>query len=183
MENPESQTENIKQKPEYPKGLTEKDIQLINTQCELQVATSKEQIEGFAQAYKEAKDLAASPDRFGSLTGEDIKNLILHFSVLIEKINENGYRIVPVSFDGGGTPINPELIDRAMYSFSRAYAEHIMESIDVYPEFEKIHPFTDGNGRLGHLLWAMDVTRKTGQWPEELPPDVFHELDDKENSK
>jgi len=49
LENKKSQTENISQKPHYPKELTEKDIQLINKQYKLQTADLKEQIEGFAQ--------------------------------------------------------------------------------------------------------------------------------------
>ena len=46
---------------------------------------------------------------------------------------------------------------------------------EVYVEFEKIHPFEDGNGRVGDLLWKIAMARTTGKWPEELPPDVFGE--------
>jgi len=173
MRSIESQPENTSQRPEYPEELTDKDIELINKQCELQSATSKEQVDGFAQAYKEAKDLILDIDSFNVLNGDEVEDIILHFAVLIEKRNSKGYRKVPVTFSVGVTALKPELIKRAMQSFSRSYAEGIMEPVEAYAEFEKIHPFEDGNGRLGDLLWKMDTARKTGQWPEELPPDVF----------
>lgn len=173
MKNLESQQKNMQEKPKYPEGLTEKDIKLINKQCELQKATSGEQVEGFAQAYKEAKNLVQDSDQFKALGGEKMENIILRFAVLIEKRNEKGYRKIPITFRGGNAALKPGLIKRAMKSYSQSYADGIMESLEAYTEFEKIHPFEDGNGRLGDLLWKMDIKRKTGKWPEELPPDVF----------
>lgn len=169
----ESHLENIKH-IEYPEGLTAKDIALVNAQCELQFATSKEQIQGFAQAYKEAKQLVMENlEDFKAFSGEKVETMILNFAELIETRNQKGYRRVPVTFAGGGTALKPELIERAMESFSQAYAEDLMEPVEAYAEFEKIHPFEDGNGRLGDLLWKMAIARKTGQWPEELPPNIF----------
>lgn len=134
MHNNGSQLEKIPQIHVYPDGLTEKDIQLINKQCELQSATSKEQIEGFARAYKEAKDLFLN----GEILNEDeIENTILHFAALIEKRNEKGYRSTPVTFADKSMALKPELIERAMKNFSLAYAERSIEPIETYTEFEK----------------------------------------------
>lgn len=160
-------------KPKYPEGLTGSDIELIDLQCKLQRADSKEQIEGFALAYKESKNVITRSSVFETITGKEIENLILHLASLIEKRNEKGYRRVPVFFASGGEALNPDLIPRAMESYSDSYAEGLMDSTEAYIEFEKIHPFEDGNGRLGDLLWKIDVARKTGLWPERLPPDIF----------
>jgi len=66
----------------------------------------------------------------------------------------------------------PDKIPRAMNSFSEAFAENRVTALEAYTEFEKIHPFFDGNGRVGDLLWKIAITRETGQWPEELPPKI-----------
>ncbi len=161
------------QPPHFPSGLTSADILLIQKQCELQSATSKEQVEGFAKAYNEAKNLVAKPEIFNLLQGKDIEHIVLRFGTLVEKRNSKGYRSTPVTFSNGTMALNPDVIERAMQNFSEAYAENRMDSIEAYTEFEKIHPFEDGNGRIGDLLFKMDVARKTGLWPEQLPPDVF----------
>ncbi|MDX1535796.1 MAG: Fic family protein, partial [Candidatus Spechtbacterales bacterium] len=59
--------------------------------------------------------------------------------------------------------------------------EHALSKEDItniYKEFELIHPFEDGNGRVGDLLWKVSIARKSGEWPEELPPDLFNELEE-----
>lgn len=157
----------------YPDGLTQTDIGLIKKQCELQHATSKEQLEGFARAYKKAKDLASNPEQLSSLSAEQLENLILELAELTETRNQKGYRRVPVTFASGGSALNPDVIPRAIESFCAAYAEKLMDPVKAYTEFERIHPFEDGNGRVGDLLWKLAIARETGTWPEELPPDVF----------
>ena len=165
-----------KYKVDFPEGLTEKDIELIVLQCEHQRATNQEQIMGMAEAYKEAKDLAHDLERLNKLTAEEVEELIHKWAVLIEpEKNKNGFRTVPVRFANGKTALDPELVDRAMENFFPAYAEGLMEAVEYYKEFEQIHPWLDGNGREGDLLWKIDVMRKTGAWPEELPPDVFED--------
>ncbi|HEY4489666.1 MAG TPA: Fic family protein [Candidatus Paceibacterota bacterium] len=164
-------------KIEFPEGLTDKDMQLILQQCENQDATSKKQIEGFATAYKLARDLVSNLETFINFTAEDVEGFILHLAELIEERNQKGYRLVPVSFFGGGTALKPELIPQAMKSYCRLYANGIMEPTEAYNEFEKIHPFEDGNGRLGDLLWKMYLVRNTGLWPNQLPPKFINQAE------
>ena len=165
-----------KYKVDFPEGLTDKDIELIVLQCEHQHATSPEQIKGMAEAYKEAKELAQDLERLNKLTAEEIEELIFRLAVLIEpEKNKSGFRTVPARFANGKSALDPELVQRAMENFFPAYAEGLMEAVEYYREFEQIHPWLDGNGREGDLLWKIDMMRKTGVWLEELPPDVFGE--------
>lgn len=165
--------EYLKYTAEFPKGLEEIDKDLIVLQCEYQQATNREQIEGFAKAYKYTKDLAFSEDFFENLNAEKIEKLILDLGKMVEARNEKGFRKVPVTFKDGARALDSQKIERAMENFSGAYAENRLEPQEAFLEFEKIHPFEDGNGRLGDLLWKMAIKRKTGEWPKTLPPDVF----------
>lgn len=174
MANLESNSGNPKVEPQYPTDLSATDIALIKTQCEHQKnVTSVEQIEGFAKAYSKAKKIALDLEKLNNLTGDDVENMIIELATMIEQTNGKGYRKVPASFQNTSTALKPELIERAIQNFSEAYAEGNLDSEEAYAEFEKIHPFEDGNGRIGDLLWKIDVTRKTGKWPETLPPDIF----------
>ena len=100
--------------PKFPEGLRPIDIDLVKQQCELQHATSKEQIEGFANAYVEAKALASDKEALESRTGEDVEEMILRFAKLIEKRNEKGFRRTPVAFANGTTGLRAELIERTI---------------------------------------------------------------------
>jgi hypothetical protein len=95
--------------------------------------------------------------------------------MLDPKHNSNGYRKVPVRFTATEFAVAPALVPQAMSGFCWAYARGVLEADEAFEELEKIHPFYDGNGRVGDLFWKMAVTRESGKWPEELPPDIFGE--------
>lgn len=151
-------------------GLT--DINLARRQCELQSATAPEQIYGMLSALTEAKKYAFSDE---PLDPEGIKELVGQLGRLVEPELASAWRKVPVSFQNGDLGESPRNIDRAIISWAEAYATGALEPAELYYHFEKIHPFLDGNGRVGHCIWALAEKRQKGAWPTELPPDVFAE--------
>lgn len=169
--------------PDYPDNLTERDIQLVIEQCKIQSATSIEQIEGFALAYSRAKQIALDKERLEQLGTSEIENFILEWGALIEKRNQKGFRQTPVTFQDGSRALDHSKIPQAIKGFCEGFKAFLedptedqrLNTVLLYTEFERIHPLEDGNGRVGDLLWKVLETRKTGNWPEQLPPNVFGE--------
>jgi len=174
----------------FPEGLTPKDIELITKQSELQDATLDHEVLGFAEAYKQAKEFSSIPENFTSISKEKIESLIMQWATLAETRNEKGFRTTEVTFSNGSKALEASKIPHAMENLI-SYLNDILKNgfaeqpegdprpplgpNDLYREFEEIHPFEDGNGRIGDLLWKIAVTRQTGTWPETLPPDFFGE--------
>lgn len=97
--------------------------------------------------------------------------------LLNETINKNindtlGYRKVQVFIQGSDcVPPAPEKLPNLMNYFVYNYNEeniNIYEKIAKYHiEFEKIHPFEDGNGRTGRLLLNYELLKNN------LPPVII----------
>src|SRR4030066_924994 len=65
----------------------------------------------------------------------------------------------------------PELMKKYIANLNTNVEDkHILEQAsDLHAEFELIHPFTDGNGRIGRLLLSI-LTMKNGYCPVIIPP-------------
>jgi len=97
--------------------------------------------------------------------------MIAHLAQLIEpEKNKNGYRVVPVTFRNGAIAVRHELIPRCMANWVKGVNNGYYIPAEAYEEFEEIHPFIDGNGRLGSLLYNYSIVQL--MYPV-VPPRLF----------
>lgn len=144
--------------------------ELVVKQCRIQNAIHPEDYVNFALAYGKAYE--------GVQRGEYRRLDIVDIITLGNSIEPSvvfGLRVTPAHFANGKFAMNPSSIYRALESWREAYNDMSLSPEELYKEFEEIHPFNDGNGRAGHIIWALATYIQHSYWPMTLPPDIFGE--------
>jgi len=126
---------------------------------------------GHAKAYDHIYSLLDK-----AITEEDVLSLHKLFSQQIDSENAGRYRQRNVIITGTDyLPPDyhnvPELMTKYIQNMNRVDSDkHPLEAAsDLHAEFEAIHPFIDGNGRIGRLLLSI-LTMKNGYCPVIIPP-------------
>jgi len=126
---------------------------------------------GHARAYDHIYSLLDK-----GISEEDILLLHKFFFQQIDSENAGRYRQKNVIITGTDylPPDHqkvPGLMKKHVENLNRnAQDEHILQrASDLHAEFESIHPFGDGNGRIGRLLLSL-MALKNGYGPVVIPP-------------
>lgn len=149
------------------------DYRLIQQQCENQHATTPRDFIGMTAAYLDSRQSLLIINR-ETLTLSYLLSLIKMWGYMVDSRNVSGWRQVGVQI-GNDIKIDAFLIPHQMEMLTHFIIEEDLTPTEAYKQFEDIHPFIDGNGRVGHILWAWYTSYLSGEWPQTLPPDVFNQ--------
>lgn len=89
----------------------------------------------------------------------------IHCLVLADNQDDRGvYRRIPVRIMGAKhEPVQPYLIqpqmEKLLADFEKSNEHIVTKLAKFYIEFERIHPFIDGNGRTGRLLVNLELMK------------------------
>ncbi len=142
--------------------LTLRETDLVLRGLVVNKKTLREHLE--AVGHKDAFDFVTELVKEKTPMSERIIKQI-HYLVLADKREDRGvYRKVPVRIMGAtNEPAQPHLIESEMQQLLEKYAvnkEHIVTKLARFHiEFESIHPFIDGNGRVGRLLVNLELMK------------------------
>lgn len=143
---------------------------------------------GPPQDIREVKNAYEAYERVSALDPYSVKNLLLAHKIMMEGlVKEAGvFRSKNVGVYAGtqlihaGTPANyvPELVDQLFTWMKQSKLHPLVKSCIFHYEFEFIHPFADGNGRIGRL-WQSLILQKWKPLFAWLPVEtLIHEQQD-----
>jgi hypothetical protein len=92
--------------------------------------------------------------------------VIVNLGMLVEPHqNSNGFRRIPVTIRSQVIPVLDW--ERSIHIYCESWSK--MTPQERYREFEIMHPFIDGNGRVGAILYNWE---RLNEQPR-VPPDLF----------
>jgi hypothetical protein len=105
----------------------------------------------------------------GSQRWPSLLNILTLGYIVKPDINVQGVRKYNVSV-GFSQKLDWQQVPRSLENLATPNAYKALEAKDWYREFEEIHPFGDGNGRVGSILynWLKDTLDDP-----KYPPDVY----------
>jgi Fic/DOC family len=113
-----------------------------------QNATTPQDFIGMALAYREASLM-----RVAWHNEVPTKQTVKDLGALVNNKPFLGFRKAPAVFADGNRAMNPQLICRNLeILLDAAYKEWVTPE-EFYQRFEEIHPFFDGNGRVGAIIY------------------------------
>ncbi len=117
---------------------------------------------GFKEAFDYIYELFQNKIKLSEMEIKNIHSLVLN----ADHKNKGIYRKIPVAITGSShIPSLPYLIksdiDQLLSNYEKWKAEkHIIEAVSLFHlEFERIHPFIDGNGRTGRLILNLELIK------------------------
>lgn len=81
----------------------------------------------------------------------------------IESKYKGAWRDVPVWIGGHKKSQPPIVIDNQMKIWCRKTMKGVLDPVALHVEFENVHPFIDGNGRIGRLLMNWHFVKRNGE--------------------
>lgn len=106
----------------------------------------------------------------------DEKLILKLHSILMNGIRDDAgmYRRHAVRIAGSNVPTAnyarvPELVKRLIRDINRSSKDAVFHTASIHSRFEQIHPFSDGNGRIGRLIMHAMALQKN------LPPVVVRQ--------